>query len=369
MKAINFLLCGGVCTLLLFSACAGKSNENPRENPQAYPTVVLAKEDATLESVYPATIKGKEDIEIRPRIDGFIDAIYVDEGSLVKKGQSLFKIDSPQSEQALTTAKASVSSAQAQLNTAKVNVDRIRPLAERGIVSNVQLQTYENAYQSALSSLKQAEAAVLNAQSTVDWTLVKSPVDGVVGTISYRQGSLVDKSNVLTTVANIGNVYAYFSLNEKELTTFLDNTEGNTQTEKIKNIPEVSLVLADGTTYPEKGRIETIAGSVNITTGSVNFRAEFPNKQGMLRSGTSGKIIIPRHVKDVFVIPQKAIFEQQDKVLIYQVQGDSVVQQIVSVISTPDGKNYVVTEGLKDGDRVVTDGIATLKSGKKISFR
>jgi len=361
------IVCGASALILLTSSC-GKQQTANQETVQKYPVAVVNQQNVELLSVYPATVKGQEDIEIRPRIDGFIDAIYVDEGSAVKKGQALFKINSPQAEQALTTAQAQVKSAQAQVNTARVNVNRIRPLAEKGIVGNVQLETAEDSYQTAMAALAQAEGALKNAQATMSWTNVTSPVDGLIGEIPYRQGSLVNASNVLTTVANTRNVYAYFSLNEKELSNYLNTLEGNTQAEKIKNAPAVILRLADGTEYEHKGKIETITGSINTTTGSANFRAEFPNKDGELRSGTSGNISIPRHLDNVIVIPQKATFAQQNKTLVYKVQGDSVIQKTVEVLPTPDGKGYVVMNGLNPGDKIVSDGIVTLSHGKKIAI-
>lgn len=365
MKLLK-IVCGATA-LVLFSTSCGNKKESAKENPVKYPTAVADGQNVELLSVYPATIKGQEDIEIRPRIDGFIDAIYVDEGSSVKKGQILFKINSPQAEQSLTSAQAALRSAQAQVNTAKTNVDRIRPLADQNIVSVVQLTTAEDSYQTALAGLAQAEASLKNAQATMGWTNVTSPVDGLVGEIPYRLGSLVNASNVLTVVANTNNVYAYFSLNEKELSTFLNTLEGKTQSEKLKNAPAINLSLADGTIYEHKGRIETITGSINITTGSASFRAEFPNKEGQLRSGTSGNISIPRHMEDVIVVPQKATFAQQNKTLIYRLQGDSAIQRVISVLPTPDGKNYVVTDGLQKGDKIVTDGIATLAHGEVIA--
>jgi len=359
----------GAMALLLMVSC-GNKNSNPfgavDTTPQEYPTVVLAKQDVELETVMPVTIKGQEDIEIRPRVDGFIESMYVDEGSVVKKGQTLFKINSPQSVQAVTTAEATIQSAKAQVATAKLNVDRFRPLAEKGIVSKVQLDTYENAYDAALAAEAQGKAALANANATLGWTNVTSPVDGVVGSIPYRLGSLVNSQNTLTTVSSIGNVFAYFSINEKVFVSMLDGLEGKTQAEKINNLPEVTLIMADGTVYSEKGKIKTITGQVNVTTGSVNLRAEFPNGQGVLRSGFSGKISIPKYMEKALVIPQKATFTQQNKYLTYKVQGDSVIQSMISVIPTPDGKNYVVTEGLSEGDRIVTDGLITLSNGKKI---
>lgn len=359
----------GLLTSLIMISCGSNNESKPNEQKTEYPVITVTKQNANLQSVYPATIKGQEDIEIKPRIDGFIEAIYVDEGSVVKAGQALFKINSPSSEQSLTSAKAQVSSAKAQVNTARVDVERIRPLAEKGIVSEVQLLTYENTYESALATLEQANATLKNAQATVSWTTVTSPVDGVVGSIPFRKGSLVNNSNTLTTIANINNVYAYFSLNEKNMMSFLENLEGVTQSEKIRNIPPVTLILADGSEYSEKGKIETITGSVDITTGSANFRAEFPNKTGQLRSGTSGKIIIPRTLENVLVIPQKATFTQQDKVLVYKIEGDSAVQKIITVTSMPDGQSYAVTKGLTENDKIVLDGVATLSNGKKIAYK
>lgn len=366
MKQIK-LFCGAFALAFITFSCDNKQG-TMEQVVQTYPTSVVQKETTELTSVYPTTIRGKEDIEIRPRIDGFIESILVDEGSKVKKGQVLFKINSPQAEQALTSAEATLKSAEAQVNTAKVNVNRIRPLAEKGIVGAVQLETAEDSYQSAQAGLAQAEAALKNAKATMSWTNVTSPVDGLIGSIPLRLGSLVNSANVLTTVANTSNVYAYFSLNEKELSVFLEGLEGKTQAEKIKNTPPVTLILADGSTYDYKGKIETITGSVNITTGSASFRAEFPNEGGQLRSGTSGKVSIPKQMEDVFLIPQKATLAQQNKVLVFKHQGDSVVQKVITVLSTPDGKSYAVTSGLENGDRIVVDGIATLNHGKKIAI-
>lgn len=364
MKATTLGL--GLVFMLTFASCGNKQNASHAPMLQEYPVMTVTTQTEILESVYPATIRGQEDIEIRPRIDGFIDAIYVDEGSAVRKGQTLFKINSPQAEQALTSAQAGLTSAQAQVNTAKTNVDRIRPLAEKKIVSNVQLMTAEDGYQTALAVLAQAEAALKNAQATVGWTNVSSPVDGLVGEISFRLGSLVNSNHILTTVSNTNNVYAYFSMDEVTLMQFLDNAEGENQTDKLRHLPEVTLILKDKSVYQEKGKIETIAGMANVSTGSTNFRVEFSNKQGVLRSGTTGTISIPRMMENALIIPQKATFSQQDKYLAYKLQGDSVVQTLLAVVPTPDGKNYVVTSGLSSGDRVVTDGVITLNNGKKI---
>jgi len=351
----NRFLIVGIALVTLLAGCGKKKNAQVVEQVKSYPVSTLTSQDVELKSIFPAVIKGQEDIEIKPRIDGFIDAVYVDEGSIVRKGQALFKINSPSAIQSLENT-------QAAYNTAKLDVERIRPLAEKGIISKVRLSTYENTFASAQAALEQAKA-------TLSWTTVTSPVDGVVGTIAYRIGSLVNNTYVLTTVSNTSNVIAYFSMNEKEFYEFMRNWDGNTQTEKIKSMPSVKLLLSDGSEYEESGRIQTISGVVDATTGAVNFRASFSNKQGLLRSGTSGKVVIPRILKGVLVIPQKATFNQQDKVLAYKVQGDSVLQKTIIVKPTPDGKNYAIIDGLVTGDKVVTDGIATLRNGKKIKVQ
>jgi membrane fusion protein (multidrug efflux system) len=369
MKKVHLI---GAAVMLLLTVSCGKpqnsANSAAGAPPPKYPTTLVATGSAELAAVYPVTIRGREDIEIRPRIDGFIENIYIDEGSAVKQGQILFKINSPQAEQAVTAARAALASAEAQMATARLNVERMSPLAEKDIISPVQLETYRNAYSSAQASHEQASAQLKNAEATLSWTAVTSPVNGYVGAVPYRKGSLVNSQNVLTTVANTITVFAYFSLNEKALAEFLGRLEGQTQAEKLRHAPEITLTLADGTTYPYKGRIETITGVVNVSTGSAGFRAEFPNEEGLLRSGMSGKITIPTHYSDVILIPQKSTFAQQDKTLVYVVENGVIKQRIITVSPTPDGQTYIVHRGLTAGERIVTDGVATLTDGAKISF-
>jgi len=352
MKSRNILV-GAVALLLCLSSCKNKQSDSAAaDQVKSFPVATMSLQDVELQASYPAVLKGQQDIDIKARVEGYIDAIYVDEGAVVTKGQALFKINSPSSVQSIENAKANY-------NTARLDVERIRPLAEKGIMSQVKLTAYENVLASASATLKQARAAL-------GWTTVTSPVNGVVGAIAFRQGSLATNATVLTTVSNISSVIAYFTVNEKELLILLKEFKGNTQAEKIKNMPAVKLLLSDGSEYEDAGRIETISGVVDAISGSVSFRALFPNKHGLLRSGSSAKLIIPSEHKAAIVIPQKATFSQQDKVLVYKMQGDSVVQKVVIVKATPDGQAYVVTEGLSVGDKIVTDGIATLTNGQKI---
>lgn len=344
----------GAFALLMIVSCKKSTTPVNSVAQQDYPVVAVDTQDVELLSVYPAVLKGQEDIDIKPRVEGFIEKVFVDEGSIVSKGKALFQISSPLAVQQLE-------SAQANYNTAITDLERMKPLADKGIISDVRIKTYENIVASAKAALAQAKA-------NIGFTTVTSPVSGIVGAVPYRLGSLVNSSTVLTTVANTDRIVAYFSLNEKELLEFMRQWEGHSQAEKIKNMPAVKLLLADGSEYEESGRIETISGVVDAASGAVNFRASFSNGQGLLRSGTSGKVMIPRILKNVILVPQKATLSQQDKTIVYKVQGDSVVQKVIRVKSTPDGKNYAVLDGLVAGDKIVTDGVATLKNGKKIKL-
>lgn len=341
---------------LVLSTSCGQNAANSIQEPtiRKYPVEIMKTQDVELQTVYPTVLQGEVDIEIKPRVEGTIQEVYVDEGSVVQKGQRLFTIDSPSAIQELETS-------QANYNTARLDVERMRPLAEKDIISPVLLESYENVF-------KSAEAALNKAKASVAWTTVTSPINGTVGTLSYRKGSLVNSSSVLTHIANTSNVVAYFTMNEKELLSFLRKWEGDSQAEKIQNMPKVKLILADGSEYEENGRIETISGVVD-NSGAVNIRAVFANPQGLLRSGTSGKIIIPQKLTDVFLIPQKATYSMQDKVLVYKYNGTKVNSNSIDVKATPDGKNYAVLNGIAPGDTIVTDGLATLSEGMQISIQ
>jgi membrane fusion protein, multidrug efflux system len=349
----NKILFGSLAFILCLASCKNKqADTHAGGEVKAYRMLTLTTQDVELQSSYPAVLKGLEDVEIKPRVDGYIESILVDEGAVVRKGQVLFKINSP-------AAVQQIESAEASYNTAKLDVERIRPLAEKGIVSEVKLKASENV-------LASAKAAYNQAKATLNWASVTSPVDGVVGTINLRKGSLATNSTILTTVSNNSKVVAYFSVNEKDLLSLLQEYEGNTQAEKLKNMPDLRLILADGSEYAEKGRIETISGVVDATSGSVSFRAVFPNKQGMLRSGSSARVLIPQMEEGAIVIPQQVTFMQQDKVLAYCFQGDSVQQRVLKVKSSSDGQSFVVTEGLKVGEKIVVEGVSTLTNGRKI---
>ena len=359
-------------TLTLISCGSGGDKKNAAAQSQAnrvlsLPVKVVSTQTSVLQTDYPATIKGEQDIEIRPMVEGFIKTINVDEGSVVRKGQLLFTLDAPQYKQNVLNAEAAIKTATADVDNAQMDVNKITPLVEKGIVSKYQLQAAQYALESKKAALNQAQTTLSIAKTNLSYTYITSPVNGIVGSIPYRLGSLVSSSSALTTVANTTNVYVYFSLNEKQLLDFLKNTPGSTQSEKIKHADPVQLILSDGTIYSEKGKIETINGIVNTQTGSANFRANFANPQGIIRSGSTGIIRISRTVKDAIVIPQVATFEIQGQTFVFVLQNDnSVKQQTIVVTPTPDGKSFIVNSGLNVNDKIVVTGIQNLKDGMKI---
>jgi membrane fusion protein (multidrug efflux system) len=287
---------------------------------------------------------------------------------VVKAGQLLFKINAPKFEQEVRTATASIKSAEAEVSTAKMAVTKVKPLVEKDIISKYELESAEYNYQAALARLAQAGAALANARTNLGYTSVRSPVNGVVGSIPFRLGSLVSGSNAepLTTVSSIGNVYAYFAFNEKMLLEFNKDTKGSFA-DRIKQLPQVSLVLADGSLYDHKGRIQTVNGLINTATGSVNVRANFPNPNGLIRSGSSATVRIPTQVKDGILVPQSATFELQDKRFAAVVGADSITRNVqIMIRQNTAGLFFVVDKGLKPGDRIVLEGVSNLKDGTKI---
>lgn len=357
-----------VGTSLIFSSC-GKEQQHQAMAPEIA-TMTLSLGNSASESSYPAQIKGKTDIEIRPQVSGFITKVHVDEGQRVVKGQTLFTIDQVQFQAAVDQASAAVRSAQTAVNTAKMTADTKRQLFEKNIISQFEYQLSQNDLTNAQSALVQAEAALTNARKNLAYTVVTAPSNGVVGSISSREGSLVSPSSVqpLTTISDNSQVYAYFSLTEKEV---LELTHGGSRSvaAAIDSMPAVQLRLSDGTVYPSSGKVATVSGVINVTTGAASVRALFDNPSGMLRSGSTGNVIIPNMSENVIVIPQKATYELQDRRFVYVVNdSNKVASAPITVAEYSDGKNFVVTSGLKAGDRIAVEGVGTIvKDGMVIT--
>lgn len=354
------------CCLALLSSC-GNGNNGEAKAPE-YAVITAQATTAHVTNSYPATIKGKQDVEIRPMVSGFITKLHVDEGSVVKKGQVLFTIDQVQYRAAVETAKASVATAQAALQTQELTTQNNRELNKRGIVSDYQLSTSENQLAQAQAALAQAKAALVNAKRNLEYTEVTSPSDGIVGEVPYRIGSLVSPSMAtpLTTVADNSEMFAYFSMTERQLLQKI--REGGSYKEILAKMPKIQLELIDGTLYADSGRVETISGVIDPKTGSVSMRALFPNTHNVLRSNSTGNVIFPNVLNDVILIPQTATTDIQDKKFVYVVQADNTVKNTeIQVYTLNDGQNYYVTGGLKVGDKVVIEGVQALNDGQAIT--
>ena len=334
---------------------------------QEYAVTVLKTSDMELKSSYPATIKGKQDIEIRPQVSGTITKLCVDEGSVVHKGQTLFIIDPVQYQEAVNVAQAAVNVAKANVATAKLTAENKRELAKNNIIGSYDLQMAENSLLSSKATLAQAKAQLISAKKNLSFTRVTSPSNGVVGSIPFRVGSLVSSSTTtpLTTVSDISDMYAYFSMTERQLLSLTN--EGNSQKDILKKMSNVELQMIDGNVYGETGKVETMSGVIDQSTGSVSLRAKFSNKNRILRSGGTGSVLIPYKMDNCIVIPQKATYEIQDKKYVYVVDSKSTVKSTpIEIFSLDDGQNYIVTSGLKAGDKIVTEGAGTLKDGMQI---
>ena len=366
LKAVGLFVTGAA--VMMLSSCGG-GQQQQAPAPQIG-TMTVAYGSANLEDSYPATIKGRTDIAIRPQVTGFITKVHVDEGQRVHKGQALFTLDQVQYEAAVESAKAAVNVANAAVSTAQLTADNKKMLYGKNIISEYEWQMAENSLAQAKAQLAQAEAGLVNAKKNLAYTVVTAPCEGVVGSIPNREGSLASPSSTqaLTTISDNSEVYAYFSLNEKDILS-LTNNGATTLDKAIKDMPAVQLKLADGTIYGESGKIATISGVIDNTTGAANVRALFRNTNGMLRSGSTGIILIPHQTDSVIMIPQKATFEIQNLRYVYIVSdSNTTVSTRIEIMNQNDGKNFVVTSGLNAGDRIAVEGVGvSLKDGMTIT--
>jgi membrane fusion protein (multidrug efflux system) len=336
--------------------------------PPQLPVLTVATSPATTYTEYSASLEGKVNVEIRPQVEGYLEKIYVDEGAYVKTGQPLFKINDRVYAEQLNNAKSSLAGALANVQRAKVEVDRLTPLVENQVISEIQLKTAKAAYEAAVAAAEQAKAQVGNAQINVGYTYITAPVSGYVGRFPYKTGSLVGKgeSEPLTLLSDVSEVYAYFSLSEQDFIAFKNEFPGKTLEEKVKQVPQVELILADNSVYSEKGRLGTIEGQFDRTMGAITFRATFPNKGGVLRSGNTGKVRIPRVLNSAVIVPQEATFEVQDKVFVFAVNDSNKVASKPIFVSGQTSNYYFVEKGLEPGEKIVLTGTGNLREGAVI---
>ncbi len=334
-----------------------------------YAVLKVQPSDKVIFTSYSATIRGRQDIDIYPQVSGFITKLCVEEGQTVRRGQVLFVIDQVPYQAALQTAEANVEAATASLATAKLTYDSKKELRARNVVSDFDLKTAENAWLSAKAQLAQMKAQELSARNNLSYTEVKSPCDGVVGTLPYRVGALVSANlpQPLTTVSDNSDMYVYFSMTENQLLAL--TRQYGSKSAALKDMPAVELQLNDKSVYSERGKIETISGVVDRSTGTASLRAVFPNGSGLLYSGTSGNVILPVAKTGTLVIPQVTTFEIQDKVYVYKVVDGKATSAPVSVTRVNGGQEYIVDEGLSEGDIIIAEGVGLLREGTPIKVK
>ena len=356
MKMKKMMTLAAIAATLV--SCGGGGGR-PQFGDNEYPVVAVGTSSADMQSTYPATIKGVQDVEIRPKVQGFITQINVKEGQTVGAGQVLFVLDNETATQQVRQAQAAVNTAQQQCNTAKLTYENAQKLHEAKVVGDYELQTAQNNYEVAQAQLAQSQASLASAKEQLSYSYVKSPASGVVGTLPYKKGALVNNANVLTTVSNISSMEVYFSVTEKAAMQL--------QVAGLQTLPSVKLQLADGSIYGHEGKVTKMSGVIDQATGSVQLIALFQNPEKLLKSGGAGTIIIPRLANDVIIIPQSCVSEVQNKKFIYLVGSDNKVKYSeIKVDPQNDGMNYIVTEGLKTGDKYVTNGITKLTDGMEI---
>lgn len=365
MKRNKILMVVAMAVALV--SCGGKGGGMPNFGDNEFPVQSAQTKDASMQTTYPATIKGVQDVEIRPKASGFITRVCVKEGQAVGVGQLLFVIDNETYQAAVRQAQASVNTATAQCNTAKLTYENNQKLFEQNVIGQYELESAKNTYASAQAQLSLAKATLASAKEQLSFCFVKSPAAGVIASLPYKVGAMVSASSVpaLTTVSNISSMEVYFSMTEKDMLE-LSKTAGGTQA-AINSIPSVRLQLADGTVYGHEGKVTKASGVIDASTGSVQLIAHFPNPERLLKSGGSGSIIISKNDNSAIIIPQSCVSEVQDKKFVYVLGKDNKVKYTeITVDPQTDGLNFIVRSGLKPGDKYVTNGITKLSDGMEI---
>ncbi len=351
----------------MFISSCGEAPQQPK--PAPFKTMVVAQSSPEVSKSYPSVNRGQQSVEVRPQVGGVITKILVDEGQMVKQGQVMFIIDQVPYRAALNVAKANVKSAEAQVSTAQLVLDSKKELFQENVVSEYDLLTARNSLLAAESALALAKANQTNAQNNLNYTEVKSPVNGTTSMIPYRVGALVSSSMVepLVKVSDDKKMHAYFSLAESDLLSLMkkDSTYNNI----IENFGEVSLILSDGSTYQLKGTIDAISGTIDDATTSVRVRAVFDNPKGILRDGGNGRIVISTIMPESVVIPAKSTFEVQNKKFVYRVvNGVAKSQEIIVYPGAGDGVSYIVESGLTVGDTIISEGAGLIRPGQPVTI-
>ncbi len=368
MKSKNVIIIAAFAAIATLTSCGGsKKGGMPNFGDDEFAVSTIGTSSATLQTTYPATIKGIQDVEVRPKVSGFLTKVFVHEGQTVSAGQSLFSIDSETYQAAARSAAAAVNTAKAQLKTAKLTYQNNKSLYDSHVIGEYELSTAANSLATAEAQVAQAEAALASAREQLAWCTVKSPAAGVVGNLPFKEGALVSASGqALTTVSNISTMEVFFSVSESQILNMTKNN-GNMQA-AIAAFPAVQLQLADGTFYDQPGKVVKMSGVIDASTGAVSLIAHFANPDKLLKSGGAGSIVVANNDSSAIVIPQEACSQVQDKIFVYAVDKNNRVKYTeIHVNPQNDGKNYIVTDGLHAGDRIVLKGITKLTDGQQIT--
>ncbi len=326
---------------------------------------IVGESSADMQTTYPATIKGIQDVEVHPKLSGYITNVYVHEGQHVRAGQVMFTIDSETYRAAVSQAQAALNTAIAQANTTKLTYLNNKKLFAQHIIGQYELETALNSYKTAEAQVAQARASLASARETLAWCTVTAPASGAVGSLPFKKGALVSAQSTLTTVSDVSTVEVFFSMSEADILG-MSKTAGSVAS-VAHEMPTVKLQMADGAVYNQPGRVVKMSGVIDATTGAYTLIAHFPNPQGLLKSGGAGQIIVPHVSNNIISIPQEATSQVQDKYFVYKVDKNNKVKYSeITVNPQNDGQNYVVTSGLNVGDRYVSKGINKLTDGEKI---
>ncbi len=359
LRSINLLLALAAGTFITGCISNGQTKDTTTEEVAQFPVITLGTKDTILRSTYVADIQASKNIEIRSRVKGFLEKIYVDEGKAVSAGQLLFKLNDQEYKVMLSRAQAALSNAEAAAKGSELEVERVKLLVDKKVISKSELEVAKAKLNGDKANIEEAKAEVQSAKNHIAYTFIRAPFAGVLNRIPLKAGSLIDEGTLLTSLSDISSMFAYFSFPETEYLQY-ERTK-NTSPDKGNN--EVKLALSDGSEYAHVGEIETVDGQIEQTTGSIDFRARFPNPKKLLKHGATGRIYIDHKAEDVVLVPQQSVFNIQDRNYVFIVDANNKLHTKEFIPSTRLAHFYVVKEGLKAGDKILFEGAQNAREG------